>query len=212
MRGMIEHSKGKLMSLIDSIGMFMPTEEYYNEMPSEDFERFALSELEKQFQQDGVSDYSFEHDKKVNAADGCYQIDGMIKFSAMGADFTVIVECKRYKNAIKREQIQVLYDKLRAIGAQKGIFVTTSYFQSGAISYAKKHGIALISIIDGKLRYEARSKEWISNPVIPPWVEVKPYCMAMQTQMSETSISVSYLDGTDALFKFITQNEEESDK
>ena len=32
-----------------------------------------------------------------------------------------------------------------------GIFITTSYFQSGALKYAKEHGIALISIIAGSI-------------------------------------------------------------
>jgi len=37
----------------------------------------------------------------------------------MGAKYLTLVECKMYKSPISREKVQVLFDKLRAIGAQK---------------------------------------------------------------------------------------------
>ena len=124
----------------------------------------------------------------------------------MGGEIDILVECKRYKGPVKREQIQVLHDKMNSIGAHKGIFVTTSYYQSGALKYAKEHKIALLTILDGKLQYEVRSKDWIQNPVVPSWVEHKPFIFAMQTQTSDTTISVSYLGDTDTLYKFIIEN------
>lgn len=60
----------------------------------------------------------------------------------------VLGECKQYKNRVNREKVVVLADKVRALGAQKGILLSTAGFQSGAIQYAKKHGIALIQIFD----------------------------------------------------------------
>ncbi len=196
------------MSLIDRVGVFLPGEEYYNEMTPTAFEQYVLNGLKEQFVKNGVSDYSFEHNVVLNASDGSYQIDGLIKFSLLGVSYTTLVECKHYKAPIKREHIQILFDKLRAVDAQKGIFVTTSYFQSGAIKYASEHGIALISIIDGKLTYQARSEDWMLNPTIPPWVEIKLYIMALQTQIGDNSVSVSYIDSTNGLFEFITKNTE----
>jgi restriction system protein len=55
-------------------------------------------------------------------------------------------------------KVQVLYDKIRAIGANKGILILTSNFQIGAIKYAKEHGIALIQIVEADLTYEIRTK------------------------------------------------------
>ncbi|KAA0986051.1 restriction endonuclease [Pseudomonas sp. ANT_J28] len=72
-------------------------------------------------------------------------------------DFLVLVECKHYKSAIKRETLQILHDRMRSIGAQKGALFTTSGFQSGALEYAKKHGIATVKIVDGKSTYMTKS-------------------------------------------------------
>ena len=62
--------------------------------------------------------------------------------------FRVIAECKRYTYPIEREKIVILADKVQSLGAQKGIFISTSGFQSGAITYAKEHGITLLQIFD----------------------------------------------------------------
>lgn len=183
--------------------MFIPTKENYTEMSPSEFERYAISALQKQFQSKEISSYSFEHNVHKDVHDGSYQIDGEIKLATMGVEIDILVECKQYKDPIKREQIQVLHDKIRSMGAHKGIFITTSYFQSGALKYAKEHGIALISIIDGNLQYEARSEDWIRNPIIPPWIEHRPFSMAMQTQISDASISISYIDDTDELLRFV---------
>lgn len=52
--------------------------------------------------------------------------------------------------------MQKVYDSLRAIGAQKGIIVSTSNFQSGAIDYAKVHGIALIQMTETENIFHTR--------------------------------------------------------
>lgn len=183
--------------------MFIPARENYTEMSSAEFEQYAIAALQAQFHNKEIDNYSFTHNVQKNAHDGCYQIDGEIKLATMGIEIVILVECKRYKGPVKREHIQALHDKIRSIGAHKGIFITTSFFQSGALKYAEEHGIALISIIDGELRYHARSKDWINNPNVPSWVQCKPFCMAMQTQTTDTSISVSYIDDTDTLYRFI---------
>ncbi len=188
--------------------MFIPTKENYTEMTPADFEQYALSALKKQFQDKGIDNYSFVHDVQKNAYDGRYQIDGEIEFSIMGVNINILVECKQYTGPVKREHIQVLNDKIRSTGANKGIFITTSYYQSGALKYAKEHGIALITIIDGKLRYQTRSEDWMNNSGTPSWVEVKPFNMVMITQLTDTSISVKYIDDTDALYQFAVHNED----
>lgn len=182
----------------------MPTKENYTDMTSTEFEEYCLSALNEQFQSDNIINYSFTHNVKKEVHDGIYQIDGEIRFMLMGVEMVILVECKKYKGPIKREHIQTLYSKIQSIGAHKGIFFTTSYFQSGALKYAKEHGIALISIVDGKLLYETRSKDHINSPAIPSWVKIKPFCMVMQTQITDTTISVSKIDDTDSLYRFMT--------
>jgi len=86
------------------------------------------------------------HREKMSSSDGVYEIDVTARFSALGANFIVLVECKHQKNPIKREVVQILHDKIQSLGAHKGMLFTTALFQKGAVKYAVKHGIALIRI------------------------------------------------------------------
>ncbi|MEX5567973.1 restriction endonuclease [Pseudomonas syringae] len=113
-----------------------------------------------------VLDYRSEHQELIQGVDGEYEIDVSARFSALGMDFLVLVECKQHKSAIKRETLQILHDRMRSIGAQKGVLFTTSRFQSGALEYAKKHNIATVKIVDGQSTYMTRS--FVNVPIQPP--------------------------------------------
>ncbi|MBS7807073.1 restriction endonuclease [Variovorax sp. PCZ-1] len=94
------------------------------------------------------------HLDQIQGLDGEYTFDVTARFKALGgADFLVIVECKKHKNPIKREVLQALHDKQQAVGAHKAMVVATSDFQSGAIEYASAHKIALVQIINGQAAY-----------------------------------------------------------
>ena len=134
--------------------MFVPTKECFCNMSPTDFEKYSLYLLKQQTQ--GLENLEIEHNVIIEKSDGSYQIDGIIRFDVMGIRYTTLVECKHYKNTISREKVQVLYDKIRATGAQKGILISTSGFQSGAIKYASEHGIALIQITEAETTFEAR--------------------------------------------------------
>jgi restriction system protein len=97
-----------------------------------------------------IKNFKILHNTKIIANDGDYQIDVYVEYEILEVDFKIIIECKRYKNRIKREIVQLLYDKLRATGSQKGIIFSTSSFQKGAVLFAERHGIALIKVIEGK--------------------------------------------------------------
>lgn len=51
----------------------------------------------------------------------------------------------------------VLYDKIRTCGANKDVLVSFSNFQSGAVQYVSKHGIALIQLTDADSIYATQS-------------------------------------------------------
>jgi len=105
----------------------------------------------------GLSQFSVQRLEKLEGPDGEYEIDVTARFSALGADFLVLIECKHYKNPVKRDVVQVLFDRLRAVGAHKGMVFSTAKFQRGAIKYAKLHGIALVQITDGTTAFASRS-------------------------------------------------------
>ncbi len=118
-----------------------------------------------------LSDFKVQRLEKIHAADGVYEIDVTARFKALG-DVLVLIECKHHKNPIKREVVQVLYDKLRAVGAQKGMIFSTVRFQKGAIEFAQSHGIALVLVANGATMYVTRSADdsVMDNRDVPPCV------------------------------------------
>lgn len=143
------------MILGDDI-MFIPVREAYLELTPEEFEKYSLELLSEQT--NGLENLKIEHNRVIEAFDGNYQIDGYIEFSVMGVKYKTLVECKHYKSSITREEVQILYGKIQSLGAQKGILISTSNFQSGAIQYASIHGIALIQLTEADIHYETRGR------------------------------------------------------
>ena len=127
--------------------------------------------------------YESCHRGKLKGSDGTYEIDVTLRFEEFGSEFTVLCECKHHKNPVKREAVQILYDRLRATGSHKGILVASTSFQSGAIKYAKAHGIALIQITDGRMSYVTKSHAQTGKP--PSWVKFPEY-VGWLTSLTET--------------------------
>lgn len=71
------------------------------------------------------------HREDIVRVDGEYNIDLTIRFQELFVQF--FVECKYHKSPVKRDYVQVLKDRIRSCGAQKGILVSFSSFQRGAI-------------------------------------------------------------------------------
>ena len=149
-----------------------------------------------------------EHDAKLSAPDGSYQIDVAARFRALGVSFVVLVECKHQRRAIEREQVQVLADKVRLLNAQKGILFATVGFQRGAIEYARANGIALIRVVPGELMYETRGTGVKAKP--PPWVHLPKWIGLLTAEIDARRISMSFVSGedTDALRNALFANAE----
>ncbi|CAB3862833.1 hypothetical protein LMG1861_02351 [Achromobacter piechaudii] len=62
--------------------------------------------------------------------------------------FTTLVECKRWKEPVGRDRIDVLASSIEALGANNGAIFTTTGFEEGAIAYAKGKGIELFVVRD----------------------------------------------------------------
>jgi len=94
--------------------------------------------------------------EKVAGSDGTYDLDATVRYRFAGMDFLVVVEAKHHRNPIKRELVQVLHQKVQSIGAHKGVMVSTATYQSGAVAFARAHGIALVTVTDGRFLFETR--------------------------------------------------------
>lgn len=175
--------------------MFIPVQDTYLDLTPEEFERYSLDLLSEQTA--GLQDLVIEHDKIIVTFDGCYQIDGYIEFTVMGVKYKTLIECKHYKSPINREKVQILHSKINSIGAHKGILISTSNFQSGAIGYAKIHGIALIQLTTAMSSYEVRSLEGIILASgRQPYNYGKPYSGVLIGGNEKGSFTCSYLSRT----------------
>jgi restriction system protein len=77
-------------------------------------------------------------------------IDGVIDQDPLGLD-RVYVQAKRYKvdSPVSEPEIRAFSGSLGAAKANKGVFVTTSYFTRPAIDFAERHPFKMV-LIDGK--------------------------------------------------------------
>ncbi|WP_327073879.1 restriction endonuclease [Kitasatospora purpeofusca] len=123
---------------------------------------------------DGLVDLHVGGLEPVVASDGTsYTMDVVARFRAFGlAEFVTLWECKRLQRPVERGDLQILRDKLAEVGAHKGIFVSVSGFQSGALDYAKKHGIATVQLVDQVARFSTFSENTVapSSRVEFTWV------------------------------------------
>lgn len=133
--------------------------DYVLSLTPTEFEKYCCEILKGYAEKEQLKDFSITHNEKIKTHDGTYQIDVYAEFTALNSKFKVLCECKQYTSSVSREKVAVLHDKIESIGAHKGILLATSDFQSGAIQYAKAHGIALITVEDHTLKIHSFSNE-----------------------------------------------------
>jgi restriction system protein len=94
----------------------------------------------------GSSDSAIEH----VGGPGDEGVDGVIHQDTLGLQ-RIYVQAKRYKaeNTIGRPDLQKFVGALSGLGANGGVFITTSSFSSDAREYAGKNLTARIILIDG---------------------------------------------------------------
>jgi hypothetical protein len=127
------------------------------EITPAEFEQFVVELLESV--SPSVDALEVKLHNKIQGVDGLYDFDATVRFELRGMRFLVLIEAKRHNNPIKRELVQVLHDKLRSVGAQKAAMIATAPYQSGAVEYAKTHGIALATVTEGRFTFETRSAD-----------------------------------------------------
>jgi hypothetical protein len=128
-----------------------------------------------------LEDYRVSSHEAIAGVDGTFDFDSTVRFRTLGGvEFLVVVEAKRHKNPIKRELIQALHQKALSVGAQKAWLISTARFQRGAVVFARVHGIALMTLTEGRFAFETRgagptpplSREQASRLGLPTFVGV----------------------------------------
>lgn len=157
-----------------------PYREFIASISATEFEKYCLEILNAYAEAEALKDFSILHNQKVQTNDGEYQIDIIAEFLALSVGFKVIVECKRYTRPVEREKIVVLADKVRSLGAHKGILISTSGFQSGATEYARQHGIALLQIFDKYVMHIQNSSNPQMDRILTEFIKLSPKFYAYQ--------------------------------
>lgn len=161
-----------------------PFRDFVASITPTEFEKYCVRILKGYAECEQLKEFAIVHNEKILVDDGEYQIDIYAEFTAIGVKFKVLGECKRYTYPIEREKVVVLADKVRSIGAQKGILISTSGFQSGAVQYAKAHGIALIQIFDKQVLHIQNSiyrcKDKLFNEILAEYYMSMPSFYAKQ--------------------------------
>jgi restriction system protein len=93
-------------------------------------------------------------------------IDGCINQDPLGLD-QVLVQAKRYKpeSPINREAIQSFIGAMSGQGVNKGVFITTSYFNNNAKEFIRRGQTQKVILIDGDALLELMLKHHVGTRV-----------------------------------------------
>jgi len=93
-------------------------------------------------------------------------IDGCIKQDPLGLD-QVLVQAKRYnpENPINREAIQSFIGAMSGKGVNKGVFITTSYFNANAKEFVSRGSTQKVILIDGDMLLDLMLKHHVGTRV-----------------------------------------------
>jgi Restriction endonuclease len=120
-----------------------PLPEY---LSPKDFELFVARQVESWGYD--LKALEVKHLDSVEGVDGEYVIDVTARFELFGGiPFLCVFECKKRGRKLERGDVQKLLATVNAIGADKGVLVSSSGFQLGAIVFAQKHGLSLLRVM-----------------------------------------------------------------
>lgn len=92
-------------------------------------------------------------DVTVNGVRTNHDVDVLVRSHHVGFNITWIVECKRWKTAVSKLHVLALREIVADVGADRGILLSESGFQSGAVEAANLTNVQVTSI--GEMRETA---------------------------------------------------------
>lgn len=84
-----------------------------------------------------------ETESLVCGARGRHKVDVLVSFERFGIKTVWIVECKLWKTSVPKDKVLTLQAIVQDVGADKGIILSESGFQAGAIACARSTSIIL---------------------------------------------------------------------
>ncbi|MEW6360079.1 MAG: restriction endonuclease [Planctomycetota bacterium] len=109
-----------------------------------EYELLTKAVYEEVLRTEGVSTVEVRHDTFIKGRSGVqHQVDVSWKFTQAGVTHIVLIECKNFESAITLEKVRNFFAVLHDIGNCRGLMVTKTGYQSGAVDFAKYYGIGL---------------------------------------------------------------------
>jgi hypothetical protein len=134
-----------------------------NISPTE-YELFVREFHEKLLKQEGFEQIEVKHNVKQKGKSGNNnQIDVYWEVVIAGVTQKFCVECKHWKNRVKKSDIGSFISTINDIGGARGIYVTTKGFQLGAIKLAEDNQIILIEAVPKITRKPAKLEAYSSR-------------------------------------------------
>lgn len=87
-------------------------------------------------------------DVTVNGVRTTHDIDVLVKSHHVGFEITWLVECKRWKTRVSKLHVLALREIVADIGADRGILLSETGFQSGAIEAANLTNVQVTSLAE----------------------------------------------------------------
>lgn len=102
-----------------------------------------------------TGDVTVEHNVTLSGRSGApRQIDVLIRHRQGLYEHVVVVECKYWRQSVKRLHVDALATTVREVGAAKGVMFSAKGFQAGAVTEARHQDIDLFVVRD------LRKHEW----------------------------------------------------
>lgn len=84
----------------------------------------------------------------VNGVRTSHDIDVLVKSRHAGFEVTWVVECKHWKEKVSKLHVLALREIVTEVGADRGILLSESGFQSGALEAANLTNVRLTSLVE----------------------------------------------------------------
>ena len=103
------------------------------------------------------------------------QVDVTLRFKKSLYDFLAIVECRHQKAAVTIGDVEAFIKKLEDVRGHKGVIVTSSGFDRGAVAKAEFHGIELCTLSRAiHLEWREHVREIVRSFPFPDEVTFEP--------------------------------------
>ena len=111
--------------------------------PNIEYEKYIKSVFTQILRDEDIQNVFVDHDVKMKGKTGTHQIDVYWEYMQFGELIKVAVECKRYSKNVSIGVVRDFNSVLQDLNCSKGIIVTTTGFQKGAIEFASNNNISL---------------------------------------------------------------------